>query len=98
MFIYVGNLSPNVSESNFRKTFETFGQVSFAIISSTFLKDKYSGQLRGFGFVEMPDPSEARAAIRSLDGSEFFGRFMNVRQLNPSRSFIHSGVPIERFL
>jgi len=55
MLIYVWNVSPYVSEDNFREAFETFGQVSFAIISLTYLKDRDNGQLRRFAFVEMPD-------------------------------------------
>ena len=51
MNIYVGNLSYNVSEVNLRQAFKAFGQVS----SATIVKDRYRGQQRGFGFVEMPD-------------------------------------------
>lgn len=76
MLIYVWNLSPNVSEKNFRKTFETFGQVSFAIISSTSLKDRDDDQLRRFAFVEMPDQTEAQAAIKNLTRKALFGRQM----------------------
>jgi RNA recognition motif-containing protein len=74
MLIYVWNLSPNVSEDNFRQTFEAFGQVNFATISSTILKDKYSGQSRRFAFVEMPDQAEARAAIKNLHRKHFCGQ------------------------
>ena len=74
MLIYVWNLSPNVSEDNFRQAFEAFGQVSFVIISSTILKDKYSGQSRGFAFVEMPDQTEARAAIKNLNNKDLLGQ------------------------
>ena len=74
MRIFVWNLSPNVAESNFRKAFEAFGQVSFAIISSTVFKDRYNGQLRGFAFVEMPDQAEARAAIKNLNRKAFLGQ------------------------
>jgi RNA recognition motif-containing protein len=76
MLIYVWNLSPNVSEDNFRQTFEAFGQVRFAIISSTILKDKYNGQSRGFAFVEMPDQTEAQAAIKNLNRKSHLGRRM----------------------
>ena len=76
MLIYVWNLSLNVSENNFRETFETFGQVSFAIISSTNLKDRDNGQLRRFALVEMPDQAEARAAIRDLNRKALLGRRM----------------------
>jgi len=74
MFIYVWNLSPNVSEGSFRQTFEAFGQVSSAIISSTSLKDRDNGQLRRFAFVEMPDHSEAQAAIKNLNKKGLLGR------------------------
>ena len=76
MLIYVWNLSPNVSEKNFRETFEVFGQVSFAIISSTNLKDRDRGQLRRFAFVEMPDQTEAQAAIKNLNRKGLLGRQM----------------------
>ena len=76
MLIYVWNLSPNVSEDLFRQTFEAFGQVSFAIISSTSLKDQGGFQIRRFAFVEMPDQSEAQAAIKNLSRKVFVGRQM----------------------
>jgi len=78
MLIYVWNLSPYVSEDNFREAFEAFGEVNFAIISSTILKDKSNGQLRGFAFVEMPDQAEARAAIKNLNRKDIFGQPMIV--------------------
>lgn len=76
MLIYVWNLSLNVSENNFRETFEAFGQVSFAIISSTILKDRDNNQLRRFALVEMPDQAEARAAIKNLNRKALLGRRM----------------------
>jgi RNA recognition motif-containing protein len=78
MLIHVWNLSLNVSENNFRETFEAFGQVSFAIISSTSLKDRDNGQLRRFAFVEMPDQAEARAAIKNLNRKALLGQQMIV--------------------
>ncbi len=74
MLIHVWNLSPIISEDNFRHAFEAFGQVSLAIISSTILKDEYSGQSRRFAFVEMPDQAEARAAIRNLNKKKLYGQ------------------------
>jgi len=79
MNIYVGNLSFDVSEENLRQVFEPFGQVS----SITIIKDKYSGQSRGFGFVEMPDRAQAQAAIESLNGKEVSGRQMSVNEARP---------------
>jgi RNA recognition motif-containing protein len=79
MNIYVGNLSYDVSEENLRQAFEAFGKVS----SATIVKDKYSGQPRGFGFVEMLDQTEGQAAIQNLNGKELLGRQMNVNEARP---------------
>ena len=87
MNIYVGNLSPDVSGENLRQAFEAFGQVS----SATIIKDKYSGQPRGFGFVEMPDRAEALAAIENLNGKELLGQQMNVNEARPRTDRGRSG-------
>jgi RNA recognition motif-containing protein len=87
MNIYVGNLSYNVSEENLRQAFEAFGQVS----SATIVKDKYNGQSRGFGFVEMPDQAEAQAAIKNLNGKELLGKQMNVNEARPRTDRGRSG-------
>jgi len=79
MNIYVGNLSYDVSEESLRQAFEAFGQVS----SATIVKDKYSGQSKGFGFVEMPSAEEARSAINQLNGKELKGRALNVNEARP---------------
>jgi RNA recognition motif-containing protein len=79
MNIYVGNLSYDVSEENLRQAFEAFGQVS----SATIVKDKYSGQSKGFGFVEMPFAEEARSAIDQLNGKELKSRTLNVNEARP---------------
>jgi RNA recognition motif-containing protein len=79
MNIYVGNLSYDVSEENLRQAFEAFGQVS----SPTIVKDKYSGQSKGFGFVDMPSAEEARSAINQLNGKELKGRALNVNEARP---------------
>ena len=87
MNIYVGNLSFDVSEENLRQAFEAFGQVS----SATIIKDKYSGQPRGFGFVEMPNRAEAQAAIENLNGKELLGRQINVNEAHPRPDHARSG-------
>ena len=87
MKIYVGNLSYNVTEENLRQAFEAFGQVS----SATIVKDKYSGQPRGFGFVEMPDQAEAQAAIKNHNGKELLGKQMNVNEARPRTDRGRSG-------
>ncbi len=79
MNIYVGNLSADVSEENLRAAFEPFGQVS----SANIIKDKYSGQPRGFGFVEMPNKAEAQAAIENLNGKDLLGQRMKVSEAQP---------------
>jgi RNA recognition motif-containing protein len=79
MNIYVGNLSPKATEENIRQAFEAFGQVS----SVNIIKDKYSGQSRGFGFVEMPDKTEAQAAIQNLNGKDLLGQALNVNEARP---------------
>lgn len=79
MNIYVGNLSFDLKEEDLQKTFEAYGKVA----SATIVKDKYSGQPRGFGFVEMPDADEARTAIANLNGKEVSGRQMNVNEAKP---------------
>lgn len=79
MNIYVGNLSFDVKEENLQAAFEAYGQVA----SATIVRDKYSGQPRGFGFVEMPDANEARTAIANLNGKELLGRQMNVNEVRP---------------
>src|SRR5512143_2969665 len=79
MNIYVGNLSFDVKEENLQAAFQAFGQVS----SATIVRDKYSGQPRGFGFVEMPDQNEARTAIANLNGKELMGRQMKVNEARP---------------
>jgi RNA recognition motif-containing protein len=79
MNIYVGNLSYDVKEENLRQAFEAFGKVN----SATVVVDKYSGQPRGFGFVEMDNKAEAQAAIENLNGKELLGRQVVVNEARP---------------
>jgi RNA recognition motif-containing protein len=79
MNIYVGNLSPEVTEEELRKAFQAFGQVA----SVNIIKDRYSGQPRGFGFVEMPTKAEAQAAITGLTGKELKGQALSVNEARP---------------
>jgi RNA recognition motif-containing protein len=79
MNIYVGNLSNEASDNDLREAFESFGQV----VSATIIKDKYSNQSKGFGFVEMPSKSEAQAAIEGLNGADFKGKILNVNEARP---------------
>ena len=79
MNIYVGNLSYTVTEDDLRQAFEAFGQVT----SASIIKDKFSGQSKGFGFVEMPSKEEAQAAITALNGKEMKGRNLSVNEARP---------------
>jgi RNA recognition motif-containing protein len=79
MNIYVGNLSREVSEQELREAFEAHGQVSSARV----IKDRYTGESRGFGFVEMPEMAEARAAMAALKGTEMKGRTLTVNEARP---------------
>ena len=79
MNIYVGNLSYEVTEQDLQQAFQGFGQV----VSVNILKDRYSGESRGFGFVEMPDKAEAHSAIEGLNGKELKGRALKVNEARP---------------
>ena len=79
MNIYVGNLSYEVTEEDLKQAFEGSGQV----VSVNIIKDRYSGESRGFGFVEMPDRAEAESAINNLNGKELKGRTLNVNEARP---------------
>jgi len=81
MKLYVGNLSYEVTDDELRETFEGFGQVA----SATVVKDRYTGQSKGFGFVEMPTDSEARAAITGVNGKDLKGRPVRVDEARPPR-------------
>lgn len=79
MNIYVGNLSGEISEEDLREAFEAFGQVR----SVTIIKDKFSGESRGFGFVDMPTKAEAQSAMTSLKGKELKGQVLKVNEARP---------------
>jgi RNA recognition motif-containing protein len=79
MNIYVGNLSPEVTEEDVQQAFEAFGKVE----SVNVIKDKFSGVSRGFGFVEMPTKAEGQAAIEGLSGKELKGQTLNVNEARP---------------
>lgn len=79
MNIYVGNLSYNITEEDLRQTFEAFGQIA----SVSIIKDKFSGQSKGFGFIEMPVKEEAETAISGMNGKEMKGRTLNVNEARP---------------
>ena len=79
MNIYVGNLPHGATEEELREAFQAFGQVA----SVTIIRDKLSGEPRGFGFVEMPSKAEAQSALTGLNGKEFKGRVLTVNEARP---------------
>jgi RNA recognition motif-containing protein len=79
MNIYVGNLSYNITEDELRNAFSAFGDVA----SVNIITDKFSGQSKGFAFVDMPDNSDADAAIKALNDSPLNGRNIKVNQAKP---------------
>ena len=79
MNIYVGNLSNEVTEEDLKQAFEGFGQV----VSVNIIKDRYSGESRGFGFVEMPAKAEAQSAIEGLNGKDLKGQMLKVSEARP---------------
>lgn len=87
MNIYVGNLSYTVTEDDLRQAFESYGQVT----SANIIKDKFSGQSKGFGFVEMPSQEEATAAIAAMNGKEMKGRNLSVNEARPRTDDRRSG-------
>ena len=81
MNIYVGNLSYDVTEDDFRELFVSFGEVE----SATIIMDRYSGKSKGFGFVEMPNGDEAERAIQELNGKECMEQELTVAEARPRR-------------
>lgn len=79
MNIYVGNLAWEMTEDDLRDAFAAFGQVESARI----ITDRMTGRSRGFGFVEMPDNEEGKAAIADLNGKELKGRNLKVNEARP---------------
>jgi len=77
--IYVGNLSHQTTEDDLRQAFEAFGQVE----SANIIKDRFSGESRGFGFVEIPSKQEAQKAIEEMNGKDLMGRAVNVNEARP---------------
>lgn len=78
MNIFVGNLPPEATEDDVRTVFEAFGQIE----SVTIIRSEYTGQSRGFGFVEITAESDARLAINALNGMELKGGTLKVHQVS----------------
>ncbi len=79
MNIYVGNLPKKITEEAVRNFFAEYGEVNEVKL----IKDQYSGELRGFGFVEMPSKSDAQKAIQEANGAELEGNALIVNEARP---------------
>ena len=79
MNIYVGNLAHEVTDEDLRAAFEAFGEVSSAKV----ITDNFTRASRGFGFVEMPNNSEADAAVKALNGEDLKGRALKISEARP---------------
>jgi len=79
MNIYVGNLPHKATEDEVRQAFAEFGEVTEVRL----IVDKFSGESRGFGFVEMPSKTEAEKAIEEMNGKDFMERVLNVNEAQP---------------
>lgn len=79
MNIYVGNLAYGVTEDDLREAFGAFGEVA----SVSLIKDKFTGQSKGFAFVEMPNNSQADSAIKGMNDKPLKGRPVKVNQAKP---------------
>jgi len=77
--IHVGNLPPELTEEELKQEFSAYGEVTSARI----IKDKSSGQSRGFGFVEMPSRTEGESAIKNLKGKTLKNRTIEVSEARP---------------
>jgi RNA recognition motif-containing protein len=77
--IYVGNLSYQVTDEDLRAAFENYGEVSSAKV----IKDKFTDQSKGFGFVEMSGQTEAESAINEMSGKDLKGRTLTVNEARP---------------
>ena len=87
MNIYVGNLPSTVNENDLREVFQAFGEVEKAAV----IKDKFSGESRGFGFIEMPNKDEADKAISLVNGKDLKGRTAKVNEAKPRTDSSRSG-------
>jgi RNA recognition motif-containing protein len=80
--IYVGSISSHSTEKEVKKVFEAYGKISWIEL----IKDRHTDELRGFGYIEMPEETEAEAAIAGLNGKEFNGKKLTVNEARSHRN------------
>jgi RNA recognition motif-containing protein len=93
MRIYVGNMNYDTTEEELQEAFEAYGQVD----SVSIITDRNTGRAKGFGFVEMSNDEEAKAAMEGLNGQEFMGRTLNVNEARPRSENSRGRGPRRRF-
>lgn len=79
--LYVGNLSPNVTEEDLRHNFGEIGNV----LSAVLIKDRFTGVSKGFAFVEMEKEEDAREAVKRFHGGQLDGTVITVNEARPKR-------------
>jgi RNA recognition motif-containing protein len=82
MKLLIRNLARTTTEADLRKKFEAFGPIQ----SCSLVKDKQTGKSKGFGFIEMPSPGDAKAAVKTLNGKELDGNIIRVKKAAPKKS------------
>lgn len=82
MNIFIGNLSREVNEDDLQQAFEAYGQV----MGIRLIRDRCSGESRGFGFVDMPHKAEAQSAIVGMNGTILKGEILKVNEARPPRN------------
>jgi RNA recognition motif-containing protein len=87
MNIYVSNIAYTATDEALTEAFAVHG----AVESARIIRDRSSGRSRGFGFVEMTNEEEGRKAVEALNGSEFLGRAMSVREARPKEEGKENG-------
>jgi RNA recognition motif-containing protein len=85
--IYVGNLPKKTTDEAVKKLFESYGEVTEVKL----IKDQFSGELKGFGFVTMPTKTDAQKAINEVNGKELEGRALIVNEARPRKEKTNSG-------
>jgi len=88
MNIYVGNLSKEITEDDLRDAFESFGQIT----SVKIIKEKFTDESRGFGFIEMPANLEAKSAMENLNGTEIKDKTIVVNEVRSRLDVRRNGV------
>jgi RNA recognition motif-containing protein len=85
MNIYIGNFSYDITGDDLQDAFSAFGHVESAKV----IRDKFSGQSRGFGFVDMPNTTEAQAAIKGI--TEIKGKRITINEAKPQAQYGSQG-------